>query len=270
MAYIELQFQGISREMSEVLIAQLADMQYEGFEETEDGLKAYIPGDLFQKDVTDLLTKQLGVNYTTGLLPDTNWNELWESNFQPVVVEEFCATRADFHEPIKNVQHEIIITPKMSFGTGHHPTTYMMIGQMRDIDFNNKTVMDFGTGTGVLAILAGMLGAKNILAIDNDDWSIANAEENIKKNNIDNIKLQKADTAAANEKSDIILANITKNVILANFSLFREHINKDGILVLSGLLEADEEDILTKASSLGFTLQKKLQRNGWISLKLAV
>jgi ribosomal protein L11 methyltransferase len=265
MAHIEIVFGNSSQEINEILVARLADVEYEGFQEDEGVLKAYIVRTLFNKDNLDKLSADLGVNYIINQIEDTNWNRLWESNFQPVSVGDFCAVRADFHELHTNVLHEIVITPKMSFGTGHHPTTYMMIEQMQDIDLKNKSVLDFGTGTGVLAILAKKMGAESVLAIDNDDWSITNAEENIRNNNVD-IELKKADNANGSQNFDIILANITRNVILENFSSFVSSLAKDGRLLLSGLLQSDEEHITSVATDNGLKLIKKLERNNWISL----
>jgi ribosomal protein L11 methyltransferase len=268
MAYIEVRFPGIPKETMEVLIAQLADMQYEGFEETEDELKAYISEELFDNKLLGELAKALQGGYTADTLPDTNWNQVWESNFTRVIVEDFCAIRADFHEPINSVNHEIVITPKMSFGTGHHPTTYMMIEQMREVEFTGRSVLDFGTGTGVLAILAQKLGASRVVAIDNDDWSITNAEENARKNDAGSVEIIKGDSAAASEEFDIILANITRNVILDNFRLFASNIRKNGTLLLSGLLFDDEKIILTEAEKNGFDLKSQIRRNNWICLRL--
>jgi ribosomal protein L11 methyltransferase len=180
MAYIEIRFIEPSEEASDILIAMLSDLQYEGFEEEENILKAFIPKSLFNEERLKEIEEEFQLKYSVTELPDTNWNKVWESNFQPVIVENFCVVRAGFHEPIKDVEHEIIITPKMSFGTGHHATTYMMLQQMKDIDFKGKHVMDFGTGTGVLAILANKLGAASVIAIDSDSWSIENAAENLK------------------------------------------------------------------------------------------
>ena len=268
MIYKQVEFSGIAADVADILIAQLSDMQYEGFEEEGASLKAYIPEAFFDKDRLDELCRRFSVSCSVDLLPDTNWNELWESNFQPVIVDDFCAIRADFHALVPGVLHEIIITPKMSFGTGHHPTTYMMIRQMKAIGFTNKIVLDFGTGTGVLAILAGKLGAKSVLAIDNDDWSIANAEENLEKNNAAAIvKIKKADTAAAGHFFDVILANITRNIILENFPLFAAHIAAKGVLLLSGLMEEDEAVILREAAANEFIFETKLQQGGWICLK---
>jgi ribosomal protein L11 methyltransferase len=268
MAYIEIKFNNLSKEIIEILIATLSDLNYEGFEEDENVLKAFISKPLFNKEQLNKIAAQFQLKYTSAELPDTNWNKEWESNFQPVVIENFCAVRADFHAPINNVQYEIIITPKMSFGTGHHATTYMMMQQMQQIDFTNKHVMDFGTGTGVLAILAKKLNAGFVIAIDNDEWSIENAKENFIRNSVDDIDLKLANHPVANRVCDIILANITRNVILENFSLLNQYLNNNGVLLLSGLLSEDETSITTLASTFNFILDKKLKRENWISLKL--
>lgn len=268
MTYKQVQFIDVSGEIANILIAQLSELQYEGFEEDESQLKAFIPGHLFDESALKELGQHLNISYNVSILPDINWNSVWESNFQPVIVDEFCTVRADFHEPAETTQYEIVIAPKMSFGTGHHPTTYMMIQQMAGVDFTNKAVLDFGTGTGVLAILAEKLGAKSVLAIDNDDWCIENAGENLLKNNTTKTHVRKADTAAADTSFDIILANITRNIIQENFPLFVDHLAEKGILLLSGLLAEDEATILDVSAASGFTLENKLQRTNWICLKL--
>lgn len=268
MAYIEIRFNQPSEEAGDILIAMLSDLQYEGFEEEQNILKAFIPKSLFNEEQLKELADQFQLKYSVTELPDTNWNKVWESNFQPVIVENFCAVRAGFHEPVKDVEYEIIITPKMSFGTGHHATTYMMLQQMQDIDFKGKHVMDFGTGTGVLAILAEKLGAASVIAIDNDNWSIENAAENFKNNSAQNIDLRLANQPITNGFCDIILANITRNVIQENFPLFNKYLGDKGILLLSGLLSEDEEHIVSMASTYSFVLDKRLQRDNWISLKL--
>jgi ribosomal protein L11 methyltransferase len=170
---------------------------------------------------------------------------------------------------MKEVKYEIVITPKMSFGTGHHATTYMMIEMMKEIDFNGKTVLDFGTGTGILAILAEKSGAKKIVAIDNDDWSIENAEENFKKNDCKKIFLKKASDTSSEISYDLILANINKNVILENFDVLKEQLKNEGVLLVSGLLEADRNDILEKAKELNLSVKKSLIRNNWIAIQLS-
>lgn len=268
MSYIEISFTNLPEETSEILIALLSDLQYEGFEEEPGSLNAFISKSLFNQEEISQLSAKFQVKYSLIELPDVNWNKEWESNFQPVVVENFCAVRAEFHEPVNNVQHEIIITPKMSFGTGHHATTYMMIQQMHGINFKGKHVMDFGTGTGILAILAYKMGAASVTAIDNDSLSIVNAEENFKRNEAENIHLKMADSPAADTVCDIILANVTRNIIQEKFSLFNKYLINHGTLLLSGLLNTDENDILLLASAHNFKVEKKLKNENWICIKL--
>ena len=268
MPYNEITFIETSKESNDILVALLSNLQYEGFEETASSFKAFISTSLFKEQQLQQIAEQLQLKYTIAELPETNWNKEWESNFQPVIVENFCAIRAEFHAPIKDVQYEIIITPKMSFGTGHHATTYMMIQQMQQINFTGKRVMDFGTGTGVLAILAKELGAVSVIAIDNDTWSIENAKENFARNNADEIDLKLAGHPVGDIVCDIILANITRNVILETFPLFDQYLITNGILLLSGLLSEDENDIIALGAIYNFSLNKKLQKQNWISLQL--
>jgi len=268
MDYIKITFADLQPEQREILIAQLADAGYEGFEEKDSSLDAFINSKSFDKSIINEISFKYQTPYTKEKIAETNWNQVWESNFEPVIVNEYVAIRADFHNPITNTQFEIVITPKMSFGTGHHATTFMMIDLMKEIDFNKRSVLDFGTGTGILAILAEKKGAKRIVAIDNDDWSIANADENFKKNNSNKIILRKASDATAEMKFDIILANINKNVIIENLSLLADQLNKDGQILLSGLLESDKEEILGLGTQLNLEFTKELIRNNWIALKL--
>jgi len=252
--YIQISFQQITSVQSDVLLAQLSSIGFEGFEEEENSLKAFIPLAAFDEALLKEITSGSNLSYSQSTIEETNWNAVWESNFDPVIVDDFVSIRADFHEQIKGVEHEILITPKMSFGTGHHATTYMMIQQMREIDFKDKTVFDFGTGTGVLAILI-------------DDWSMENANENFEKNNCTKIDLQKTDDAGSGKQYDIILANINKNVILENMSNLSEQLLFDGILLLSGLLVEDETDIVKAAGKFQLKLVTKTERNNWIALK---
>jgi len=267
MPYIEITFIETSKESNDILVALLSDSQYEGFEETASSFKAFISASLFKEQKLQQIAEQLQLKYTIAELPETNWNKEWESNFQPVIVENFCAIRAEFHAPIKDVQYEIIITPKMSFGTGHHATTYMMIQQMQQTNFTGKRVMDFGTGTGVLAILAKELGAVSVIAIDNDKWSIENAQENFARNNATDIDLKLASHPVGDIACDIILANITRNVILENFPLFDQYLITNAILLLSGLISEDENDIIALAAIYNFSLNRKLKKQNWISLQ---
>lgn len=249
----------------EELIALFDEYSATGFEQTDEKLIAYFVGDGFVED--EVLNILEGYQYQTSEVEEQNWNAIWERNFHPVVVDNFCAVRAHFHEPIPNVEHEIIITPKMSFGTGHHATTYMMMEQMRSINFKNKTVFDFGTGTGILSILARKLGGVKVTAIDIDEWSIENAKENFERNNCSNIDVQLS-TTIPSQQFHIILANINRNVILEYMPQLRKVLKAEGQLLLSGLLAADETDIIAACTSYKLELQKRTERVGWISLLL--
>lgn len=266
--HVQITFNDLQPEQQELLIAHLAEAGYEGFEENENELKAFIPENVYNKPLLQELAYKYQLQFSEQVIPEQNWNAAWESNFQPVLVDDFVAVRAGFHEAAKGVEHEIIITPKMSFGTGHHATTYMMVQQMREIDFTGKKVFDFGTGTGILAILAEKLGAAAITAIDNDEWSIANAGENFQRNNCHRIKLGMAGSLTEDERYDIILANINKNVILENFPSLVNHLAAKGIILLSGLLAEDEADIRGQAALFSLHLAEKMERNNWISLRL--
>jgi len=267
MDYIKITFADLQPEQKEILIAQLADAGYEGFEEKDTSLDAFIKSKSFDTIILKEISFKYQTTYTKEKIAETNWNQVWESNFEPVIVNDYVSIRADFHKPITNTKFEIVITPKMSFGTGHHATTYMMIELMKEIDLNGRSVLDFGSGTGILAILAEKEGAKNIDAIDNDDWSIANAGENFEKNNCTKINLRKASNAASEIKFDIILANINKNVIIENLALLSDQLNNCGQVLLSGLLKKDKDEILSITTELGLKLKKELIRNNWIALQ---
>lgn len=247
----------------EILISQLSDLGADGFEQTENYLIAYFNANSFNSyEINELLKKY---SFTTKTIEERNWNEVWESNFQPVIVDDFCAIRAEFHQAIKDVEHEIIITPKMSFGTGHHATTFMMIEQMREIDFRKKIVFDFGTGTGILSILAEKLGALKIESIDVDEWSIANAKENVERNACTKISLALS-SQIPNDTFDIILANINRNVILHYLPQLSRSLKENCYLLLSGLLTSDEKDIIEACNHVHLNFVNRTERNNWVSL----
>jgi len=272
--YIQVEFEYLSNEEKEVVIALLSEMNYEGFEEEGDLLKAYIPSNLFEEDELKNFSKEHHLSFSVLMLENRNWNEEWESNFHPVIIDHpfknlpSVVVRAGFHEPIKNAEHEIIITPKMSFGTGHHATTFMMLKMMREIDFKEKKVLDFGTGTGILAILAEKLGAAEIVAIDNDEQSISNARENFDLNQCSRIQLKNSSSAENDQHVDIILANIIKKVILDNFSAFAKQLDQNGTIFLSGLLKDDKEPILEAANDNNLVLKEEVEMEGWLCLKI--
>ena len=266
-AHMQVTFNPILPEQQDWVIAHLAEAGYEGFEQTDRELKAYIPETAFDKLYLKELAFKYQLTYNVETIAAQNWNTVWESNFQPIVVDDFVGVRASFHEPMSGVDHEIVITPKMSFGTGHHATTWMMMQQMKEIDFLNKVVFDFGTGTGVLSILAEKLKAKEIIAADIDDWSIQNAKENILLNQCRHITIIQTDSMCTYDKVDIILANINKNVLLDNMEKMAGQLKNKGVLLLSGLLTADEADIVQEAKKSLLVFAGKHELDNWLCLK---
>ncbi len=264
MNYLQIEFETLNEGESEMLVALLADAGFESFEETENSLLAFIKEGGFEEDSLEEILKLVPVNYAITVVPQQNWNAQWESSFEPIVVNNFVAIRAAFHQPIKDVKHEIIITPKMSFGTGHHATTYMMIEQMEGLDFAGKTVVDFGTGTAVLAILAEKMGANTIDAIDYDEWSIENSIENAAANNCSKINLVQAETISTAVTYDIILANINLNVILGNLAAIKAVSKKGSYILLSGFVKADETLMLQALAETGIRPLKTIQKGEWI------
>ncbi len=267
MEHVRVSFEIAREEQCELLIAMLAEAGYEGFEETGDRLLAYIGQVEYDAEELATIAKQLGAEYVIETIPEQNWNALWESNFEPVEVAGFCTVRADFHKLTVTTPYEIVITPKMSFGTGHHATTQLMIRLMKDIIPAGASVVDFGTGTGVLAILAEMLGAEKILAIDNDEWCVTNTQENIARNACKNITVQRAsleDIAA--EEQDIILANINRHILLEHMPALCRMLKKGGTLLMSGLLTEDQQIISDTAVKAGLTYNSILEQSAWIAM----
>lgn len=272
--YLQIEFEYLSNEEKEIIIALLSEMNYEGFEEEGDLLKAYIPSNLFDEEELKKFSGKHHFHFSVVMVENRNWNKEWESNFQPVIIDHssknvpWVAVRAGFHEPIKNVEHEIIVDPKMSFGTGHHATTFMMMKMMSEIDFQEKKVLDFGTGTGILAILSEKLGASKIIAIDNDEQSIKNAKENFDLNQCTNIELTLSSSADNDQRFDVILANIIKKVILDNFRSFTKQLKTNGVLLLSGLLKEDKPAMLRVIIDNNLMLAEEVEMDGWICLKI--
>jgi ribosomal protein L11 methyltransferase len=266
MNYLQIEFETLNEGESEILVALLDDAGFESFEEKENSLLAFIKEVGFVEDSLEEILKIVPVNYAITVVPQQNWNAQWESSFEPIVVNDFVAIRAAFHQPIKDVKHEIIITPKMSFGTGHHATTYMMIEQMEGLDFTGKTVVDFGTGTAVLAILAEKMGAIAIDAIDYDEWSIENSIENAGANNCTRINLIQAETIATNKVYDIILANINLNVIMDNLAAIQAVSKKGSFVLLSGFIKADEIVMMKALAETGIHQLKTIQKGEWICI----
>lgn len=252
--------------MQELLMAQLMFEGYAGFEQTETQLKCYIAEEEFNNEILQSILSAHQLQFNLESIPKQNWNQLWESNFSPIYIDNFVGVRAEFHQPLKEVQHQIIITPKMSFGTGHHATTYLVIQIMQTINFYNKLVFDFGTGTGILAIVAEKLGATQILAVDNDDWCIENALENIEKNKCTQIKIAKANTAMVSQQFDVVMANINKNIIEENFLSLHQSLQPQANIIVSGLLTTDEADIVNLANEKGWQHLQTKQKDNWIAI----
>ncbi len=266
-AFVQLFFSNADAGKTEMLIALLSNISYSGFEETGNGLKAFISQEDFNQDALDEITNAVGVKCERSLIKEQNWNAVWESSFDPIILSDFAAIRAGFHQPVQNVKHEIVITPKMSFGTGHHATTYMMIEQMKEMDLTRRSVVDFGTGTAVLAILAEKMGATSVDAIDNDEWSIENAKENLAANNCRAVNISRAGTLHKEKAYDIILANINLNVIVDNLPAIIQASKKDTELLLSGFLKQDEADLLQLTAVFNLSHINTLQKGEWICLK---
>ena len=256
---------------NEILMAELIEIGFDSFTEELEGILAYIPTNLVNeenfKNLEIFNNENVKISYTFQEMPNINWNEEWEKNFSPINVEDKVLIRAEFHEANPEME-EIIIQPKMSFGTGHHPTTHLMIQQMLEMDFKDKKVLDMGCGTSVLAIYAKMKGAKDVLAIDIDEWSVENSKENAERNNVElRIELGTAENLGK-EKFDIILANINRNILISDIPTYVKDMNQGSELLLSGLCFFDVEDILEVCTEQGLKLKNKQQREEWCSLLL--
>jgi ribosomal protein L11 methyltransferase len=288
--YIQIAFNFDNQDQFEMLVAQLSALGFEGFNEEEisqginDGVKmsnklgegaghckTFVLKTDFEANLLDneleIIFKQHKLTYTKSVIKEENWNALWESNFESVRVGDFVGIRANFHphfEPI--VAFEIEITPKMSFGTGHHATTFTVIELMESMDFKRKSVYDFGTGTGILAILAEKLGAASVLAVDNDDWCIENSIENVQNNGCQLVRIEKVESAYQKENFEIIIANVNRHIIEANMLELTQLASPVSTLVLSGLLIEDQADIIQLATDNGWNFLKSRPLNGWVSL----
>ncbi len=259
-----------SAELAEILIARLVDIGYEGFEEREQELVAFIPQADYDANALQEILQEYGLVYLAEGIADTNWNALWESNFQPVLVDDFCGIRAGFHPPFAPAPaHEIVITPKMSFGTGHHATTFSMIRLLRELPLEGRRVFDFGTGTGILAILAEKLGAAHIDAIDIDEWAVNNTRENIAANDCHRIKVWQADTLDdINDTYEVLLANINRNILLVFMGAMRRMLQPGGALLLSGILLSDIPVMVASAAEHGFKHRQQVEKDNWAALEL--
>ena len=293
--YIQIAFDYERQDQFEILVAQLSNLGFEGFNEEEAattinngvgmssvlgttaGLgegaghcKTFILATELDENIQnelDIIFNSYNLTYSKSIIKEDNWNAIWESNFEPVRVGDFVGIRANFHPSFEpKVQFEIQITPKMSFGTGHHPTTFSVMQLMERLDFKGKTVYDFGTGTGILAILAEQLGAKEVLAVDNDPWCIENSQENILANGSAKITIQQVNSAIQPRDFDIIIANVNRHIIEANMQELSQVSNSNSTLILSGLLIEDQEDMKELAFKNNWQFMQAQPLNGWVSL----
>jgi ribosomal protein L11 methyltransferase len=270
--YLGFHFSVVPKELgSEILIAELGEKPFESFIETETGFSAYIQKDLYTKDILDDInlfhSTEFSISYTIEEIDQVNWNEEWEKNFEPIDVDGKCHVRAPFHAKT-NAEFDIIIEPKMSFGTGHHETTHMMIQHLLETDVTNLKTLDMGCGTAILAILAEMKGAKPIDAIDIDNWCYLNSIENAERNNCHEISVYEDDADLLKDKNyDLIIANINRNILLNDMQQYVHCLNKNGILLLSGFYTEDIPFIDESCTKKGLTFVKKFERNNWVSLK---
>ena len=256
---------------SEILIAELGEKAFESFIETETGVSAFVQKDLWSEDILEdiqiLENPEFKIDYTFEEIEQVNWNEEWEKNFEPIDVDGKCHVRAPFHEKT-NAEYDIVIEPKMSFGTGHHETTHMMIQHLLETDLVGKKTLDMGCGTAILAILAEMKGAQPIDAIDIDNWCYLNSIENAERNNCKHISVYEGDASLLEgKKYDIIIANINRNILLNDMQQYVACLNENGILFLSGFYTEDIPVISESCTSKGLTYVKQFERNNWVALK---
>jgi len=256
---------------SEILVAELGELPFESFVESEFGVTAYIQKQFWNENILDdlflLNSPQFVISYTIEEIEQVNWNEEWEKNFEPIDVDGNCHVRAPFH-PKTDAEFDIVIEPKMSFGTGHHETTHMMIQHLLETDVKGMKTLDMGCGTAILAILAEMKGAEPIDAIDIDNWCYLNSIENAERNNCQHITVYEGDAALLKgKKYNLIIANINRNILLNDMQAYIDCLNPNGILLLSGFYEEDIPFINASCTEKGLAYVKKFQRNNWVSLK---
>jgi ribosomal protein L11 methyltransferase len=255
-------------------MAEIAETGFDTFMENEKGFEAYAEQDKYDKqklyEVKDKYGQFTPVVFYQDRIEKKNWNEEWEKNYEPIIVDDKCMIRAGFHQPEKNYPYEVIITPKMSFGTGHHQTTYLMVKNQMDMDHKNKMVMDAGCGTAILAVMASKLGAMKVEAFDIDEWSVINGQENIEINKCNNIKIRqgKISDLTFDDNFDIVLANINKNILLVEMAQYAAYLSPGGHLLLSGFYEKDIPDLMEEAQRYSLEYVRADERENWAALLL--
>ncbi|RLK06786.1 50S ribosomal protein L11 methyltransferase [Tenacibaculum discolor] len=270
--YIEYTFEVTPKEpTTEILIAELGSLGFESFVENEKGVVAYIQKDDWSEtileDVFVLKSEEFSIQYEHKEIEQTNWNAEWEKNFNPIQVDDLVSIRAPFHEN-PNLPYDIVIEPKMSFGTGHHETTHMMVQHLINLDVTDKKVLDMGCGTGILAIFAEMKGAQPIDAIDIDAWCYENSLENVERNNCKHISVYEGDASLLEGKRyDVIIANINRNILLNDMQTYTNCLTEKGVLLLSGFYSEDIPVIDNEVSKYSLTLKDTIKRNNWVALQ---
>ena len=277
MKYLEFTFrtQPCTETANDVLCAVLGEVGFESFVEQPDGLAAYIQKDLYDEDavrqaVADFPLPDTTVTYSSVEAEDKDWNEEWEKNFfQPIVIGDRCVVHSTFHHDVPQVPYDIVINPQMAFGTGHHETTSLIIGELLDSDLQGKSVLDMGCGTSILAILARMRGAARCTAVDIDDWCVRNSLENITLNHLDSIDVYQGDASSLADKGpfDVVIANINRNILLADMKYYTARMNPDATLLMSGFYTDDIAAIRAEAESLGLTFVEYREKNRWAAVK---
>ena len=271
MDYLEFKI-SCTEPFREILIAELSEVGFDSFLETDEGIDAYIQADLIDREayqeIIDRYKEAGKIEVQEGMMPKVNWNEEWEKHYDPIFVGDQVYVRASFHEPRPEFKYEIHINPKMSFGTGHHATTFLMLSHQLTLDHSKKRVLDIGAGTGILAIMAHKLGAAEIEAFDIDEWCVENGNENFDLNGMTNVRMGKGTVREVNPQGDfdIVLANINKNVLLDEMEVYSGLVKKDGKLLLSGFYEHDIADIQKWASSFGLSLLAQTTKDNWAAL----
>ncbi|MFP4556341.1 MAG: 50S ribosomal protein L11 methyltransferase [Bacteroidales bacterium] len=257
-----------SQQNAEIITALLAELGFDSFSDADNGLMAYIPSEqLNHSDLKTLFSSlKLGceINYNVNQVKEQNWNKEWESNFKPIPIKNLCYIRAPFHKSEEGYKLEVIIEPKMSFGTGHHQTTWLMARELFSLNLKNKKVLDMGCGTGILAIIAEKLGASKITAIDNDDWAYKNAKENVTLNNCTKISVLLGDSTLIEQlKFDIVLANINLNILLSDFGTYYNSLNAGGIILMSGIFTTDIDTLTSNIRKFACNVVSKKAKNDW-------
>lgn len=274
MDYIKLKI-ACQEDFREILLAEFAEAGFSSFAETEKGFEAFAEPADFDKEVFDLVVsryhKAADMKYELGKVPRENWNKEWESHYEPILVNDRCAVRATFHAPMPQYEHEIIVTPKMSFGTGHHQTTRLMLRHQLNFTHQDKRVLDLGCGTGILSIMADKLGAAEVKACDIDEWAVENSRENFELNSCRNmeVRLGNLQQAGFTGTYDIVLANINKNVLLDEMESYVQCLQPEGLLFLSGFYESDVADLLEEAEKYGLRKRAEGSEKSWAALVLS-